>query len=924
MRVYKFTELFKDEKDRKLAADLMYRIVNNRPDKQVENAFRKVAEPMPDAAKVTATTVKGEAAVSEDSLHTLAESTGISEQELKDVTFRKLSAGSAGGASTLIDKLLLCNSVEEIDKLGYETFGNMWPGFKPGGAAETTTYEVKATAGSRNITSDFKMLEFIIYPELAGEDVYIFRKFPYITTLMLIIAAYELGEICAFGNPRTGYCSTLNESVREMWKQHKEFVSAFLENNGVWEDAHKDTIDALIGRVIYVAAYVMYAVGAKCLETYDTDNNDIFRSTVSPISWGSNFTVNKVETLMKIDKICSPYSYLLDWYAHMVIKSKDAFKAFSSIVGLFRVIPEVSRQKYDTVSRFSDNNYLRPLGDVTMTLDDVYKIYMADLGSPVSILHMCYLLAVEESFGGIHSFRYKRTKKGFENPYWWYCQLKGVDDDKFKLIYERITNEFVDGLTSDYGTVLFGHNRELQARGGCSRVGEKLSKEKWSGDSSFEEFMASDGITVDYKTDLFYTPMCVMDHHESYRSVVYDGFDFSESPAFGDSVQYKAQQYTASILKVFNDFVASRITIFGKETPNGHYVIENDLLDSEYRMKDGRSNIESEIKAGKYPALITRSCYISPLLENGLTIKIAFPTDDSDGDTLCLYLNPKTADRDRQIIEACAAEAGVDLQAAKKVELKEITFGTNYAPVMPERSFSLEELRMDLLRHTLFTVLYNCKYQLLGQLSEGAKDLWEYYKRVVHPGRKKELESYLDADSLEIDRFILRNKWDSGYRDDAYSLKRPPLIVKGSLENTSGYALFSQKDSGDDAKVYVRNSGCNVRALERVAGAYMNTKTQKLEINSEWDDNYLPSEGTVIYLIQPGYISMREDYKERTLPYFIPVIVGAAHSVAYLSWDEYKDRMPDEQAKTLYELLSGTDYADLCDLYACVSKEGGF
>jgi hypothetical protein len=80
MHVYKFTELFKDEKDRGLAAGLMHRILFDCPDKQISNAFKKVAEPMPDAAKVTATTVQGETVTREDSLHILAESTGISEQ----------------------------------------------------------------------------------------------------------------------------------------------------------------------------------------------------------------------------------------------------------------------------------------------------------------------------------------------------------------------------------------------------------------------------------------------------------------------------------------------------------------------------------------------------------------------------------------------------------------------------------------------------------------------------------------------------------------------------------------------------------------------------------------------------------------------------------------------------------------------------
>ena len=923
MRVYKFTELFENEKDRKLAADLMYRVIVDRPDKQISNAFKKVAEPMPDAATVTATTVKGESAEGEDSLHTLAGSTGISEQELKDVTFRRLSAGSTDSTSSLIEKLLLCNSVEEIDKLGYETFGDMWPGFKPGGATETTTYAVKATAGSKNITTDFKMLECILYPELAGKDVYIFKKFPYITTLMLIITAMELDGLCKFG-ARGYYGECISENIKKITLQHRAFIVDFLDKKGEWDNPHKDVVDTLIGRAVYVAAYVMYAAGAKCLETHDEDKNDIFRCVLNPeFSFGSSFVANGKGTGMKIDNICSPYSYLLDWYAHTVVKSKDAFKAFSSILGLFKVIPNIDNARDRLNWYFQDANYISPYDSPDMTIDEVYKIYTADLDSPVSVLHMRYLLAVEESFGGIHNFKYTRTKKGFENPYWWFCPKEGEGSEKFKGAYERITSEFADGLTSDYGTILFGHNRELQARE-SSRVGGMLKSGKWSGKDSFEEFVASDGVTVDYKTELFYTPMCVMDHHESHRSVVYDGFDFSESPDFGDPVQYKAQQYTAAILKTFNDFVASRISAFGKRAANEHYIVENALLDPEYRLKDGRSNIESEVKAGKYPVLITRSCYVSPLLQNGLTIKIAFPTDASDGETLCLYINPKTADRDRQIIEVCAAEAGIELQTAKRVEIKEITFGTNYAPVMPERRFSLEELRTDLLRHTLFTVLCNYKIHLLGQLSKSAVDLWDYYHWVLSERNGTvALKSYLDADPIMIDSFILGCKWDVNGQDDVYSFKRPPLIVKDNLGDTSGYALFSQRDAGDGARMYVRNPGCNVKALERVPGAYINTETHKEVCNSEWDGAYLPNEGTIVYLIQPWCISTREDYGKRTQPWFVPVIVGAAHSVAYISWDEYRDRLPDTQAETLYEVLSGIGYDDLRDLYDCIIKDKG-
>ena len=920
MRVYKFTELFKDEKDRELAAGLMYRILFDYPDKQIRNAFKKVAEPKPDAAKVTVTTVKGESVTGEDSLHTLAESTGISEQELKDVTFRKLSAGSEDNTSSLIEKLLLCNSVEDIDKLGYETFGDLWPGFKPGGTTETTSYVVKATTGSRNITTDLKMLEFIIYPELAGEDVYIFRKFPYITTMMLIIAALELSALCEL-DKSNNYGGGKEASVKNLPRQHRDFILNFLDKKGVWDDPHKDVVDALIGRVVYVAAYVMYAVGAKCLETYDKDKNDIFRSVVSPDSYGNYFQANGTRVGMQIEHVCSPYSYLLDWYAHTVIKSKDAFKAFSSIIGLFKVIPDVNRSKQGLDRTFKDEKSVKPWDKVDITIDEAYKIYTADLESPVSALHMRYLLAVEESFGGIHSFKYNRTKKGFENPYWWFCPKEGEGSDKLKIAYDRVTSEFVDGLTSDYGTILFGHNRELQARKD-SRVGGMIASGKWSGDNSFEEFVASDGIAIDYKTELFYTPMCVMDRNESHRSVVYNGFDFSECPDFGDSVQYKAQQYTAAILRIFNDFVASRMIALDKRAANDHYIIENALLDPEYRLKDGRSNIESEVKAGKYPVLITRSCYVSPLLQSGLTIKIAFPTDDSDGTTLCLYINPKTADRDRQIIEACAAEAGVDLQTAKKVEIKEITFGTNYAIVLPERSFSLEELRTDLLRHTLFTVLYNPKFPLLGQLTQGRNDIWCYYSRVLNPEATK-LKSYADADPLAIDSFVLRNHWGLEWKDDAYTFRRPPLTVKDNFGNTSGYALFSQKDAGEGVKMYVRNSGCNIRALERVFGVYMSAEIHRWELNSEWDGAYTPNVGTVIYLIQPWQISSREDTDERTQPWLVPVIVGAAHSVAYLSWDEYHDKLPDEQAKTLYEILSGMGYDDLRDLYDCIIKDRG-
>lgn len=918
MHVYKFTELFKNEKDRELAAGLMYRVLFDRPDKQISNAFKKVAEPKPDAAKVTATTVKGESVMGEDSLHTLAESTGISEQELKDVTFRKLSAGSSDSTSSLIEKLLLCNSVEEIDKLGYETFGDLWPGFKPGGTTETASYVVKATAGSRNITTDLKMLEFIIYPELAGEDVYIFKKFPYITTMMLIIAALELLALCEL-DIHNNYGRETN--VKNLPRQHRDFILNFLDKKGVWDDPHKDVVDVLIGRVVYVAAYVMYAVGAKCLETYDKDKNDIFRCVVSPDSCGNNFKANGTGAGMHIEHICSPYSYLLDWYAHTVIKSKDAFKAFSSIVGLFKAIPTVSGSKSGLDWTFRDEKSIKPWDKVDITIDEAYKIYTADLESPVSALHMRYLLAVEESFGGIHSFKYKRTKKGFENPYWWFCPKEGDGSDKFKIAYDRITSEFVDGLTSDYGTILFGHNRELQASKD-SRVGGMIASGKWSGDNSFEEFVASDGIAIDYKTELFYTPMCVMDRNESHRSVVYNGFDFSECPEFGDSIQYKAQQYTAAILRVFNDFVSSRMTALDKETANNHYIIENALLDPDYRLKDGRSNIESEVKAGKYPVLITRNCYVSPLLQSGLTIKIAFPTDDSDGATLCLYINPKTADRDRQVIEACAAEAGVDLQTAKKVEIKEITFDTNYAAVLPERSFSLEELRTDLLRHTLFTVLYNAKFPLLGQLTQGRNDIWLYYSRVLNP-KATELKSYTDADPIEIDRFVLRNNWGIEWKDDVYTFRRPPLIVKDNFGNTSGYALFSQKDAGDGAKMYVRNSGCNIRALERVLGIYMSAEIRRWELNSEWDGAYSPNSGTVIYLIQPWQVSSREEDDERTQPWLVPIIVGASHSVAYLSWDEYRDKLPDEQAKTLYEVLSGMGYDDLRNLYDCIIKDKG-